>query len=163
MVFLIRWGVLFGLITVLGIPFVSRQFAPADDVVLARGTGTVTIDALANDKTGFLAAVNRLAVTEPPRYGSVTIAADGTMTYQPDELVTVDAFTYEATTTSGGTGSARVIVQRQPGTGVSVTAPVDMTAALPWWWLVVAALAVLTGLSLAHRLRARSVRRQFGR
>ena len=160
--FLIRWGVLVGVITVLGLALTSRQFAAADDVVTARGEGAVVFEALANDKAGFMSAVRRLTITEPPRYGTVDVAKDGTFTYQPTELVTIDSFTYEAETTSGGTGSARVIIERQPGKGVSVTAPVDLTGGGTWWWwVVIAGAGALTVVSLSHRLRSRSLHRQL--
>ena len=84
----------------------------ADDTVTTNEDTAVNVDVLANDSFGPGASVT--SVTQGAS-GTVTIEADGTVTYSPNEdFHGSDSFTYTVTTAAGNTETATVTVTVDP-------------------------------------------------
>ncbi|MEO0989287.1 MAG: Ig-like domain-containing protein, partial [Cyanobacteria bacterium J06639_14] len=84
----------------------------ADDTATATEDTPVDIPVLDNDSFGPDASVTDVS---DPTNGSVTINADGTVTYEPDpDFNGTDTFTYTVTTPGGVTETATVTVTVDP-------------------------------------------------
>jgi len=84
-----------------------------DDSVNVNATGLSVIDVLGNDMDvdGDSLTVTSATATN----GAVTINADGTLNYAPDDNVSgLDTITYEVSDGNGGTSTATVTVNRAP-------------------------------------------------
>lgn len=88
----------------------------ADDTAQAESGSAVQIDVLRNDEPGSSpVVVGSIRITQQPQHGTVTINADGSVTYTPDRgFVGADTFEYEVTDENGLTGRATVSVTVTP-------------------------------------------------
>jgi outer membrane protein OmpA-like peptidoglycan-associated protein len=97
-------------------PQPNRAPIAVDDNAFTPARDPVDVNVLANDSDPDGDVIRVTAVTQPNR-GVVTINADGSVRFTPfSDWCGLSVFTYTISDTGGLTATARVIVQRTPGT-----------------------------------------------
>jgi hypothetical protein len=94
----------------------NRAPVAVEDTAFTPARDPVNVTVLANDSDPDGDVIRVITVTQPNR-GAVTINADGTVRFTPfSDWCGLSVFTYTISDTGGLTATARVIVQRTPGT-----------------------------------------------
>lgn len=96
---------------------VTTIAANDDDVTVTEGSGSHTLDVLANDTNGTGQPLSVAGVTQP-NFGSVILMPDGTVSYTPTlNFVGPDSFKYLAKDADGHTATATVNLTVDPAQG----------------------------------------------